>query len=125
MVEPRDWCESFGDVESMIRAAGDYVQPSRDLRPRVLEAARVERGERQARRSIGRVALLAAMLGALTITGMERWQTPDAFHHLTLVAAAARTYASTEVSASGGESGWALVEAYTELRRRQAEVLRL
>jgi hypothetical protein len=124
MVESREWCESFDDVESLVRAAGNYVQPSRDLRPRVLEAARLESGERQARRCIGRVALFAALLGVFALSGIERPESPGAFHQLTLVAAAAQTYSTTGVR-TGSDSGWALVEAYTELRRRQAEVLRL
>jgi len=123
MNESADGCESFGEVESLIRIAGDYVQPSRDFRPRVLEAARLESGERRARRCIGRVALFAALLGLFTFSGVERLETPDAFRHLTLVASASHVLSMQD--ASGGDSSWTLVEAYTELRRRQAEMLRL
>jgi hypothetical protein len=122
MIETCEWSESFGDVESLVRAAGGYVQPSRDLRPRVLEAARLESGELQARRCIGRVAIFAALLGVFTMSGIERPAGPGAFHRFTLVAAASHTDSETGASA---DSGWALVDAYTELRRRQAEVLRL
>jgi hypothetical protein len=120
MIEPRRRDES--EVESLIRLAGDYVQPSRDLRPRVLEAARLEFGERRARRRIGSVALAAGLLGLLTISSVERLEMPNALSQLTLVAAGTQAFAGTE---SGADSGWALVDAYTELRRRQAEVLRL
>jgi hypothetical protein len=123
MIESREWCESFDEVESLVRMAGDYVQPSRDLRPRVLDAARLENGERRARRRIGRVAVFAALWGLFTIHTVDRLETPEAFRQLTLVAAGAHMF--PEASAVCGDGGWALVDAYTELRRRQAEVLRL
>ena len=124
MADWRETCESLGDVEALVRAAGDYVQPSRDLRPRVLEAARLESGERQARRRISRLALCAALLAVITMSGMERPEGPGMFQQITLVAA--ESHFDSETGArTGGDSGWALVEAYTELRRRQAEVLRL
>jgi hypothetical protein len=119
MAESRDCCESFGDIESIVHSAGDYVQPSRDLRPRVLEAARLESGERRARRRIGRVAALAALWALFTIHAVERLDTPDVFRQITLVAAGARVFSEP------GDGSWALVDAYTELRRRQAEVLRM
>jgi hypothetical protein len=123
MSKPNDWCETFGEVESLIRASADFVQPSRDLRPRVLEAGRLENGERRARRRIGRAGSFAAMLAFFTVSAVEWIDTSDTFRHLTLVASA--SHAASMRDGSGGDSGWALVEAYTELRRRQAEVLRL
>jgi hypothetical protein len=124
MSDRRQPRESFGDLESLVRAAGAYVQPSRDLRPRVLEAARLESGELKARRHIGRLALCAALFAMLTISGAERPDSPGMFHQWTLIAAEAHVDSATGARARG-DNGWSLVEAYTELRRRQAEVLRL
>ena len=123
MVESRDEYESFGDVEAMVRSAGEYVRASADLRPRVLETARLQNGERRARRHIGHSAVFASLLALFTTSAINRLETPDSFRQLAMVAATSHTYAGS--SAKSGESGWALVEAYTELRRRQAEVLRL
>ncbi len=120
MSKSNDWCETFGEVESLIRASADYVQPSRDLRPRVLEAGRLENGEWRARRLVG---LFAALLMFFTVSAVEWIDASDTFRHLTLVASA--SHAASMRDARGSDSGWALVEAYTELRRRQAEVLRL
>lgn len=114
----------FGEIEAMVRAAGGYVQVSRDLRPRVLESARLECGERQARRCIRRVALFAALVAWFTTASIARLETPDGFRQLTLLAARSHAYAGPDVLPSG-DSSWSLVDAYTELRRRQAEALRL
>src|SRR4051812_31846204 len=48
--------QSWDEIEQLVRAAGHYVQPSFDLRPRVLEAAREQRSERRARKYIRRMA---------------------------------------------------------------------
>src|SRR5262245_58913900 len=56
------------EIESLIRAAGGYVGASDDLRPRVLEAARLQRHERRAQRWLRRSAvavLLIAMVGSV------------------------------------------------------------
>ena len=114
----------FEDIEAMVRAAGGYVQVSQDMRPRVLESARLQSGERQARRCVRRVALFAALVAWFTTASIDRLETPDSFRQLTLLAARSHTYAGPDVL-STGDSSWALVDAYTELKRRQAEALRL
>lgn len=122
MVESRDWAESFDEVEAVVRSASQYVRASSDLRPRVLETARLQNGERRARRHIGHVAVIALLLALFTNSAMDRLETPESFRQLAMVAAMSPTYS---VSAeAGGDSGWALVEAYVEVRRRQAAVLR-
>ena len=45
-----NWHESAREVEAMLLAAGGYVRASDDLRPRVLEGARLQRRELRARR---------------------------------------------------------------------------
>ena len=52
---------THSDVEAMIRAAGEYVRASDDLRPRVLEAARLQYRERRARRWIRHAAVLVLL----------------------------------------------------------------
>lgn len=113
-----DW----SDVESLIRSAGSYVRPSEELRPRVLEAARADSGERKAQRHLWLLAVAVGLLGALVAVISSRSPVQATFSHGMLTATAASTDARP---AEGGAAGWSIVDAYTELRRRQAALLSL
>jgi hypothetical protein len=116
----------MNELEAAIRAAGQYVQPSRDLRPRVLEAARANHTERTAQRHIKHLAILVLVIAVFAASGRNaidrnRPHPSD----MTADADAQRIYARAELGiAHGGDLGWALVEAFTELKREQSEVLR-
>lgn len=65
------WSESDRqrDVEAMIRAAGDYVEVSTDLRPRTLEAAYQLHRDEQLRHRVT-ILVLAAML---VVAPLDHW----------------------------------------------------
>jgi hypothetical protein len=115
-----DRYESF-DVESLVRQASDYVRASDDLRPRVLETARSERGERRARRRIWQSALFALLLGLFVTSICQQ----PALTGAGAEAPGEQLLSEAQSTARAGESSWGIVESFTELRRRQAELLRL
>lgn len=129
MAKPLKHHDEWSDVESLIRAAGNYVRPSEELRPRVLESARAEARERLAQRRIWQVALAIALSGALLAAVASRGSSPASFPAGILTAQAALRPADAREgalhSAEGGAAGWSIVEAYVELRRRQAALLGL
>jgi hypothetical protein len=119
-LEPLDEMQS--EIEAAVRAAGGYVKASDDLRPRVLENARMERREFRAQRVIRQIALCVVVLAMTT----SDWHSPPggaiAGRHWALLAASSDGLfrpAQTS-SVSGGDVAWQLVESMTELRRRQA-----
>lgn len=121
MIEPLDRDDGKGQfddwrsIEALVRAAGNYVRPSEELRPRVLEAARRESIERSVRRRICHAALaLGLLLGAAIGMGGEE-----------LPAFSAGALRQVELnSTESGAIGWSMVESFTDLRRRQANLLR-
>jgi hypothetical protein len=112
------------DLEALIRGANNYVRPSEDLRPRVLEAARQAAGERRARMLVGRLAALVIVTATL-ITSLNPHIQPGF-----LVASQAAISLEAPVfppngEAEGDASSWRMVEAFTQLRRQHAQLLRL
>jgi hypothetical protein len=122
MTDFREWDGEVGEVEELIRSAGNYVQVSKDLRPRVLEAARLKTGERRARSVVRKTALIAALLMWFTTASIRSLDMPENLRELTIVATGSMP--ASHVSGGNGDVGWSLVNAFTELRGRQAEVLR-
>jgi hypothetical protein len=124
--------ESYGlespldDIEAIVRAAGDYVRASDDLRPRVLEAARMQHGEQRTRRRLRYVAVCVLLVA---FCHMSDWN--GLIHQPTrpssiLVAAGFHellTPTRAELIRSG-DGDWRMVEAFTKLRRQQAQLLR-
>jgi hypothetical protein len=124
VIEASDWGTPTSEIEAMVQAAGTYVVASRDLRPRVLETARAECRERRAQRSIRRVALVVALFAAFTAPsgGSEDTRCPA------LLAALDSDHIFSQAEskvARGGDLSWSMVEAFTDLRRQQANALRL
>lgn len=114
------------DIEAQIRAAGDYVRASEDLRPRVLEAARLQRHERQAQRWLRRVAVIVLL--AATAGATLRQSDAPRVRPIGIVMAAGfdEFFMPTAVaSAHSADGDWRMIDAFTELRRQQAQVLRL
>ena len=129
-------------LESLIRAAGDYVHPTDDLRPRTLETAR--RRCRQQRRASG-MAIAALLLAVLIPSGNRQQAHMAPFERASFERAPfgrapfgrLSSYATTQsldTKTEDWESGpntlraglgpdWALVEIFTQLRRQQAELL--
>jgi hypothetical protein len=114
------------ELESIIRSAGGYVRASRDLRPRVLEAARSQRTERR-----GRLAIRAAASVLIALTMLTSSLSPRA-GQLTF-ARNGRPFPSTSqelvlraqaLSGFGGDLGWGIVEAFRELRADQSAALK-
>ena len=111
----------FCDIEEMVRAAGDYLDVSDDLRPQTLERAR-SRSRQMTTRSW--IAIVAVVVVFLTFSaGMFRGRpssTPPLVAGVTadsdqLYAAALQKAAQTNVDPS-----WSLVDAFCALRQRQA-----
>jgi hypothetical protein len=122
MIDCREWDGDVAGTEELIRSAGNYVQVSKDLRPRVLEAARLKTGERRARSVVRKTALIAALLMWLTTASIRSLDMRENLRELTIVATG--SVSTSHVSGGNGDVGWSLVDAFTELRGRQAEVLR-
>ena len=124
MAEPLDCCEQSDDVESLVRAAGNYLRPSDDLRPRVLESARAESNERWAQRQIWQVALVVALLGVCSTSVRSRLEVaaPPSGIALGTGAMVRRAEAGND---GWNNVGWNTVESFTDLRRRHAAMLRL
>jgi hypothetical protein len=120
MTDPLDDNTQWNDMEALVRAAGSYVRPSEELRPRVLEAAQIECRELRVQRRSWQAALLVT-LAAMVISLATRsyWQAAAP-----LSASLLPTPADVR-SAEGGTTGWSTVESFTELRRRQAALLSL
>ena len=123
-----DSCESFDEIceiEAIVRSAADYVVVSNDLRPRILEAARLSSGEKRARRRIRHTGLIAALLAWLLAASIDRMPTAENLQRLTLIATGTCSVSSGDGSVSSGNGAWALVDAYSELRSRRAAALHL
>lgn len=118
--------ESVDELERLIRGAGDYLEVSRDLRPRVIEEARTTQGERHARRWVGRAACLAATVAIVISLGSLRGDRSRVSQEPLAAASPQEFFERTQSHTmhSGVELPWSLVEVFSELRRQQAESLR-
>jgi hypothetical protein len=125
VVESPDSDESLSEIEAMVRSAANYVQPSKDLRPRVLDAARLTSGERRVRRHIHQAALIAALFTWCITASVNRFDMREELCELPLATASSYPISNNRVSVGASDAAWVLVDAYTELRGRQADVLRL
>jgi hypothetical protein len=126
VTEPRDMYEPDDEpsdkVEAMVRAAGGYVGASDDLRPRVLETARVQCSERRAQRCIRQAAVFVVLSAVLTMSsGRGLDSASDAPRFASLVNAES---IFLRAESGGGDCGWGMVDAFTELRLQQAKALR-
>ncbi|QDV12573.1 hypothetical protein CA51_24590 [Rosistilla oblonga] len=109
-------------IEAVIRAAGDYVVVSDDLRPRTIEAAIERQGLAVTRRRVRWAALGAALFLAVSIPwvrsydggGLESVSPTTAEIHR----AALRYAAEANITPD-----WALQKVVDDLRRSQAERL--
>lgn len=119
MNDSRDWKEPYSELELLVRAAGNYVQASSDLRPRVLESARAQRSDRRVQKYLRRITLCAALVVA-AVTGLSKTYR-DA--HGNTEAESSGKWGFEQVEAAAGDGSWGTVEAFTQFRRRQAEVL--
>jgi hypothetical protein len=131
--------QDYGSLESLIRAAGDCVHPSSDLRPRTLETARLR--HRQQRRVSG-VAIAALILAVLLPSGsghreFGRWGESGQWGHLNLfselsipaISQSLKDPTSSDQPLSGTvhaglDADWTMVDIFTQLRRQQAALLR-
>lgn len=125
MTESRDTDDPIRAVEELVRSAGGYVQVSKDLRPRVLEAARDQRSERRAQRRIRQMAVLVVLLGMFTTSLRQRPELTAAPPLATAAIMESLGSPSPTPANGGSDASWSMVESFTELRRRQAEILRL
>ena len=123
MVELSDQYQPMDEIEAMVRAAGNFVQASEDLRPRVLESARQQRGNQGIQRWVSGLAvgilMLTAAPGHRQSTASRQSLAPAVFFPT------AQPVSNATGAELSSEMGWGMVDAFTEMRRQQSEVLRL
>jgi hypothetical protein len=110
-------------VEALLQAAGGYVGPSDDLRPRVLEEARRLRSGGQRR---WRLAFAGgSALAAVTLLSVQASTLSSSLSDATPSQRVAQLVASSDAtSKSTGEGLWALVDAFFKVRSEQADAFR-
>ena len=126
MTEQYTGDESADGVEAMVRAAGQYVGASDDLRPRVLEAVRLHCGEQWTRRCLRHAALVVVLLALVTAEfRKEADQQRSPFSGGMVDVGLDALISPTPAAVSrNGDGDWRLIDAFTKLRRQQAQVLR-
>jgi hypothetical protein len=118
--------DSLEGVEAIVRAAGEYVCASEDLRPRVLEGARLRCGEQWAQRCIRLVVMCIVLLVCFTAADQNRFETRRSYSTAILAASGFNELDAPLDAASlrAGDGDWRMLDAFTELRRQQAQLLR-
>lgn len=119
--------DPYEQIEALVRSAGGYVAPSDDLRPRVLETARMVRVEQRVQSGIGRFARWVVILAIFANAVGEQLhvrQSPSASNPIMANADDVFALAESRVVQGGLDVGWGLVEAFSDVRDRQAESLR-
>ena len=116
--------ESFDSLESIVRAAGNYVQPTDDLRPSTLEAAREACSQRRWNFRIGALAMVVILLA---ICDLPSRIFPSLVGQVERPSQVIRSYdlhrqASLRMVHPSFDSTWAMVEAFVELRKKQADL---
>lgn len=124
MTEPLNFCQPQDEIEALVRSARDYVRPSDDLRPRVLETAHFERREQRAERRLWQLAAIVFLCGMLT-TSIHQQPGAMATSPSQTTLEAGSIFFSSSTAARSGDPSWEMVETFTQLRRRQAQLLRL
>lgn len=122
MGAPKPVDDAFASLEAVIAAAGNYVHPSDELRPKTLEAAREWTIRLRGRR---RVLMAAAALVVASMLGLPGWYSPAASQNAAPVIGTAEIYrqAGRKARAGATDPSWALYEAFCDLRQSQAQRL--
>ena len=124
MIDVQNFSQPLDEMEALIRSAGDFVRASDDLRPRVLENARLQYGERRMRRRFWQSAAVVLFCGIMTSSLLRQSETSLG----TGSQASAWTnpmLAPVEAAVRSSDPSWQMVESFTQLRLRQAQLLRL
>jgi hypothetical protein len=112
------------EVESLLRSARNYVAPSDDLRPRVLETARSEQRERRMQQRLAQMAaIILFMVTAVTVFRQPLNENQGGAFLPAVESISARPEYSPARSVD--HASWETVESFTDLRQRQAQLLRL
>jgi hypothetical protein len=120
----RAWAGDSDEIEAAVLAAAGYVRASDDLRPRVLDAARLERSERRGRRMVRFAAIGFVLLAMLSIGLYRHFDAAVSLRQsLVAVSADAIFVRAQSVVAPGGDLAWGVVESVADLRRRQADAI--
>ncbi len=111
----------FGQIEAIVRAAGGYVCPTDDLRPKALEAAKFASWQRRISLRLGGMALLVSLFN---FTGLPEHFVPSRLGLGAIQSEELYRRAAQNVHEKGTSSHWALFEVFSEHRRNQAKRLR-
>lgn len=109
-------------VEALIRASRDYVRPSDELRPRVLDAAREHCSDCRAERRLGSfalVVLLLVMTTPIVLRSVSNFQAG----HSAVTATKIESLAAELAARQDVGTHWALAEAVTRWRSLQSSRL--
>jgi hypothetical protein len=116
---------STDKLEALLRLTADYVQPSRDLRPQVIEAAR----ERYIERKLRSQLLLVSAATFLVAIGVQYFATepprPAPTRDALIGATSGEMLALAETRVVQRSAGWnwGLVDLFFRLREQQADSL--
>jgi hypothetical protein len=109
-------------IEHTIRAAGNFIRPSDDLRPRIIEAAKERCRQQRARRRVA-VAVAACVMVALSVVpALERLVTRSKLN-ATPSSTELQQQAIHHAAETGVGPNWGLTEAFKQLRKTQAKKL--
>jgi hypothetical protein len=123
MIASRGEYDPLRETEALIRSAAGYVCVSSDLRPRVVEAAHLNRREQRARCVIRRIAIAVVFVMWSVICTVDRMNVERASHWLSTTPENASRISSRSTGGVGED--WTLVDSFAELRDKLAETLRL
>ena len=110
----------FARLESIVHAAGGYVQPTDDLRPNTLEAAQYACRQRRTNLHFGGLGVFVLLLAA---TGFPGFLLSSRLGPAFVQSSELHRRAAQSVVEGSVGTNWALYEVFSELRDEQADLL--